>query len=875
MPRRQTLRIYDFGFVIYDLGLWVSSDMIGRRLAVVLALLLVSVSTARGEEPSADARFLAGLRQRGLSRLGEAYCTERLARANLSLPQRAELTVELSRCVAEQALGSPPELRPPLWQRAIDESEKFARQFPGHPRLLLVRFQAALVTLARGELARQEARLGGGQGNLIKEAKTHLRAAIRQLRELVGEVERKSRELPTSRPDDPDALRDYQLAALKKNLQYELARALRNQAQCYPAGSADRTNSLSQAVELLQPLAGIRQADSLVWDSRIDRIVCYRLMADYATSRRLIDALLVAEPPPSIELRVRAEGIHLMLAAGQPNEALRLIQQGRQLDGVGSAWLDYAHLATYLSAWQAANEARDQVGAARWQDLATDTIRVIAAEHGPYWTRRAEMLLAGYVRAAPEAGNMAMLVRAAESAFRSGNHDEAIAAYDRAEQLAAAEGNPDRAFELGYIAATVEHRRKRHAAARDRYRRVAVGRRGHLNASEAHLLAVYHAGELLRAEQGRLEDYATLMHEHLQLWPNEPTADRVHRRLGLLYEHRRQWELAVGAYRAVSPSHAEFDQVVEAAERCYRKWLDGLRATGEPAVKSPRQIADEAAGWFRAVIVGPQNIWPQRWSPAQRASALAEARIRLNYTPDGHAQASLVLDAALQHAAEAQADWVPQARALLVFSLAGQGKHREAAGVLAQVSAASPEELLDLLEGLSRTSATASDRDRTNLAQLQLEAIRLLQDGPALLNEAQQESLMRRKARALEDAGHIEEALAACEALAAANPDDGGLQESCARLLMAAEDDASLQKARAKWRDVEKRSPPESPRWFRAKFYIAELHYRLGANKPAAQRQAANEQVLKIIALLELLHPELGGKAMRAQFDELKAKCQQ
>ena len=48
-----------------------------------------------------------------------------------------------------------------------------------------------------------------------------------------------------------------------------------------------------------------------------------------------------------------------------------------------------------------------------------EMVRSIERLHGPYWTRRAEMLLAGYVRAAPESSNLAMLVRAAESSRAS------------------------------------------------------------------------------------------------------------------------------------------------------------------------------------------------------------------------------------------------------------------------------------------------------------------------------------------------------------------------------------------------------------------------------------------------------------------------
>jgi hypothetical protein len=67
-----------------------------------------------------------------------------------------------------------------------------------------------------------------------------------------------------------------------------------------------------------------------------------------------------------------------------------------------------------------------------------------------------------------------------------------------------------------------------------------------------------------------------------------------------------------------------------------------------------------------------------------------------------------------------------------------------------------------------------------------------------------------------------------------------------------------------KWRELEKKSPAGSPRWFRAKYAVASLHYRLGNPKQAA----------KIITLLNVLHPELGGPAMQRQFEDLLRHCQ-
>ena len=93
------------------------------RAATSLVVVLILASTAGAVDDSADQRLLAGLRQRGLYRLAETYCADRLKRADLSDRQRAELVIELSRCLAERAVGLPPEVRPPLWKRALKATE--------------------------------------------------------------------------------------------------------------------------------------------------------------------------------------------------------------------------------------------------------------------------------------------------------------------------------------------------------------------------------------------------------------------------------------------------------------------------------------------------------------------------------------------------------------------------------------------------------------------------------------------------------------------------------------------------------------------------------------------------------------------------------
>jgi len=828
------------------------------RYAFFAVLLSVLATQTCAADDSADQRFLAGLRQRGLFRLAETYCRDRLR----SEPQRDDLVIELSRCLAERAVSLPADVRRPIWQEAIQVTGEFARDNPQHPRLPLVRFQAALGLLARGELARQEAQVSAQNEPLFDEARTHLRAAVRALRELADDVARRLQGQSLPGHHQSGQLSTHQLSSLQKNIQYQLARAFRNQAQCYEANGPDWANSLTQAVELLDPLAKLDPADPLAWKSRIDLISSYRLLSDYAAAGRQLAVLLQLKPPPAVQLRVRAERIRLALATDRLPEAIAVLSEGRLIDGTTSAELDYAWLQTYLDAGRAAREQNDNSRADQWQSQATDIVEQIEQLHGPYWTRRAGMLLSHYVRGTPQSGDLDMLVRVAESSFRSGRPNDAVAAYDDARQLAEKQGNAARAFELGFIAATIEHQQDRHGRALQRYRAVAAAVPRHPKAPEAHLLAIHHAAQLVKDQQAFLDDYTELLQEHLRTWPDGPTADKVRRRLGRLREHRRNWTGAIEAYRAVSPSDADYCSALEAVERCTRAWLEGRKAAGEPAGQIVTDAAD-AAAWFESRMVGPQGSLPEKWNQPKRLAALTAARLRLNYTPAGYDRAQSILAAALQGADDAKPEWTSAARAMLVFSLAGGGRHREASEVLSQLSAGPPEELLNMLQGLSRVAATARPQVRRQLAELQLRTIELLRPRRDQLSPPQQQSLRQISAAALADAGRTQEALTAFRSLSVAYPRNGAIQEAYAKLLLTRNDRASMEVALQKWRELENKSPPHSPRWFLAKYWVARLHFELGNRQQAA----------KIIKLMQLLQPDSGGAEMKRRFDELLKQC--
>jgi len=223
-----------------------------------------------------------------------------------------------------------------------------------------------------------------------------------------------------------------------------------------------------------------------------------------------------------------------------------------------------------------------------------------------------------------------------------------------------------------------------------------------------------------------------------------------------------------------------------------------------------------------------------------------------------------VLTAALDGAPEAPDEWKSAARALLVYSLAGDGKEKEAARVLEKMSAGRPGPLLTMSRGLSQIAAGADPKVRAKLAELQLRAIEMLGAHRDVLTEEDVRQVRRIQAMALADTGQTSKALGEFRALAAEYPRDGEIQEGYAGLLLEKADRASLETALAAWRRIAKNSPQGSDRWFRAKYSVALAHFRLNNRAMAA----------RIITQVEILHPELGGAEMGKRFRRLLGQCQ-
>lgn len=821
-----------------------------------IGALSASLTAAESE----DQRFLAGLRERALYRLAETFCQNRLSDAALPESRRSELTIELSKTFVAHALASNNAERDSLWQRAHDTIDDYQNRHPKSRRLLIVDVQGGLVWLTRGELMRQQAELTGDDRQLLSEARSHLRTAISQLEAADAKIARELRQSAPRRGVSDEILNEAELRSLKNNVRFELARAYRNQGQSYPTNSPDRIAALTKAGELLGPLAQMSTVDPLAWRSRIGSIEVLRLSNEFAAATRQVTLLLEQGPPPEIALKARAQQVHVALDMGNVDEALDHIAEGRSIEGKYDPELDYAVLKAYLAKWLDEAKTDKPSDSAVWRKRTEVIVREIHTRHSADWGRRADALLAAVVTKSPGIGNPGMLVQAAEGYYRGGQLDEAVAAYDAACERLKTEGQRHEAFDVAYVAATIEHERKHYDEAVRRYRQLAVSMPEHERAAEAHLLAIFNEGQRARSQEPvSLTEYTRLLEEHLRTWPEAPGADTARLWLGKVREAEHDWRTAVEVYGEITPGGKHYSEALRSIARCYDAWLAERHTAGQATDK----LVETAARYFMEIASPHDQKRTEPYTDDDRFAALVAARLWMHQAEHGLHDAGRVLEPLLADP-DAPQEWRSAALAVMIVALAGQGKSREATEALDQMAGESPDGLFLVFEQLAELSATADGDLAAKLAQLQLNAAQHLANDLDRLDEAQRERYDLFTARALSTLGRRAEAINLLERLAAAHPRNGTIQEELAAALSDTNDPATLKAALVQWRQVERKSRPGDDRWFRAKYQVARTLVRMNRKQDAAE----------IIRLTQVLHPDMGGEEMKARFEQLLVECE-
>jgi hypothetical protein len=827
------------------------------RLCLIMCVGLFAAARLRAE--SIESRFLNGLRERHLYRLADVHGTARWNRNDLSDRERAELAIDLALVYTDQALASPPESRGAAWAKADGVCAAFVEGWPANPRRPLVDVQRALVSLARGQQLRDETTGTANAAEGTAKAVEQLRTAVRQLNDVAAAADRELIELRLRPPADrsPDTLSLAELESLEGHVTYQLARAQRQLGLCYPSRSPDRDDALLQAESRLTPLAQRPKPNALVWDSRVELAACQRELGRLQPTLELVEAWSKEDPSADVAARLAAERVRLYLAAGQIQQAIDAGKPAIEKDTSESGELALANLEAALAAWQAGQQAGGQANVGE----IVSQVDAIRRRCGPYWARRAQLLVGGALASGGERGDDAQsLLLAAEHLYFNNDIDRALASYARAISLLQQRQQVEPAFAASMTAAAIERKAGRLAEAANRYQKLAVKYSDNPRAAEAHRLAILCLADLLRksatADQTPIANsYEQLLREHLAHWPQGATADEVRLWHGQWLAGRRDWPAAIAILAQVNAASPFASDAVEITVACYNRQLESLASKTDDNARR-RQIERLAAATkqLQPLITGPNNRWPASWSDLQRNTAVALARLHLEHSDEPSEYAERLLAAALKGTPassrlEHNQGWETAARSLLVAALARNGKPAEARAVVAQLAAGPPDVLLDIVAEITSASERlppdAAD-SRRELGQLALEVITMLESRRNELDAASIARLNGYRAAALAASGDRAAALAQYTELAAQSPNDGEVQERWAALLAASNSPDDLRQAFAGWKQVERRSRPGGPRWRRARRARIELLTRLGDQAEAD----------KLLRLTQLLYPD-------------------
>lgn len=819
-------------------------------VSLLIGLGLANAAIA-GDPQTTDQQFLEGLRERRLYELAQQYCRETLQRGDLAPEREVELVIEWSRVLAAGARELPPNQNQPLWEEARKVLRDFQLHHRDHPKLLLVRIQAALLPLAQGELLIEQAQLLISNEAILAEGRQQIRTAVRELGDLEEEVS-KLLNLPRP-PRGGPAFSENELYSLLNSVRFQLARAYQKRGESYPPGSADRLDALNQAIDQFKTLAVRETTRPEVWPARLAWAACLRLKGRTAEAASLLAGWKEdAAANPRWAARIQLEEVRLLLAQDQLDQAEQ--QLGKASPVHFPAELALEQLQLKLARWKQAKAKKLNSEAEYWQQQIGQSVRSIQRQHGPYWGRKAAALEGRVLtKSSATKGDPQMLARAAANYYLGKEYQAALEHYDLARTTAAQRGNTRKAFEYGYTAAAIEQKRKQHDKAAERFLALAAAFPEHPQAAEAHHWAIYHTAQLVRAKQGKtLQDYQSLLKQHVETWPQAQTSPEMRSRLAILLESRKDWEQAARQYMAAF-GHSSPEKILTGLQRSARQHLQQLQAREDATADWAKEVAQA----FESYLLGPEEKLPERWSATQRQAALQAARFWMTSELANYHRGEELLSAALEIAPNDDPAWLASARLHLALALAGKGQAKAAEELLQQIGQGDPQELVQLLTELSRMAEAASGGVAGQLARLQLEAAKMLQGKVDQLSASQKLllDLVSVRATALLEP---KRGPGLYQSLYERYPREVSVLKEYAEFMAKQEDRSLVRLAFDAWKKLERGSKPGSDRWMMAKFHQAKTLQKLGLS----------EKALKTIQLTKVLYPDLDG--WKARFESLE-----
>jgi hypothetical protein len=833
-----------------------------------LFAVALCVPGVRGDD--ATTRYFDGLLQRGLVSVAEAESLRHLADPLLKPADKTRWTVRLAMALARHAEISGGDERQLLWDRARQTLDNYAAITTAPPRREDLLVARALLEHRRAELMMWEYDIcgrGAAARQTALAAATTDAAALQTLVNQLNELARLAgRRTPAQIADGE--LTPREVRELQREVQLALAAALVNRTELAPDGT-ERGMLASDAEALLRDLADGWIGEVSTWEARILRARLSRLQRDPEQTADVVQSALRDEPAQWIADRLFAELVRGQLELGRVDEALAtLLARGRETSRLSDE-LIFLQVEAHLAAAQLAKSKRETELEADLRGRAKAWSRQLTGG----WLARAELKLNAEREIEDHGPEVVAAVQSARDAYQAGDVQRAADEFGRAADLARGQNRFFSAEEFDYTRASILVSTEDLAGAVAVLDAMRVGpERGPL-AADAAALRSYVLGKLYEADptRTRREAYTAALEVQRFEFDGSTTADDATWRLAGFEERRNQWTRALDLYRTLTDRDAHGSAAQVRMAVLYEQILERLRELQQPPDEWEDRAVEELAAFVRGYRTSTVPL-----SEMQAEVSVRLVRIVLNHREHPYSNAvellQPVLDggAALERSVDREGTaltpawilWLRTARQLRIVALAGQGDLRTARDEFHELALTDPQQVLELLHGLSDLTESIPADQRKALGHLQLDAVRELRASEHDLSEDDRRAVALLEAEAYEATGNLVDAAAASERLLAESPQDGALLQNAAELLLRLDTPEAAARARPLWLKIEKQSTKGSREWLIARLHVAECLLRTGEA----------DESRKLLGMTRLVYPELGGADLKARYDALELK---
>ncbi len=823
-------------------------------------------------------RYFDGLRERGLYSLAETVCLTQLEHSEVTLSERTELVIELSRTFAAHAAASTSfDEQTELLQRARMVIDEQLASSARHPRRVVLEAQSAFVAASEVEVLgwqNELSPLGGSSREKALLLSEGLQLTFADL------IERMTEEL-RNRPQvgDTRRLSPYRMRGLKRVTEYRLGMLLLDRARLFDSLSADRAETLLAARERFRDLAGGEPTEAITLRRQLALIAATRLSGDTTAALAMAGVLIADQPPQDIRDEAIAEKVEALLTLGRTTDAADELREFRRNPAAATGRLLFLNVQVLLDLSVIADENGDPDLSTELHDEAVACAARAAAEFPGYWALRARrLIIAGEVTEefGPEA---APHIERGRSFFAAGQVEDAITSYRAGWKLLVDARRVEQAGEIGYTLGSLLLNEGHFADAEVVLHDVATLAAETPRAAQADFLRLFALARLYRRQpsRSRREAYVAALEHHRRAYPEAESYGEATWMLARLQELRLQTTLALRLYSEIPDEHSRHPEAVAAVARCGETLLDRLRKLKKPRADWEAAIMGELAEHVRPLTNSDTPLKPHQAELLQRT-----ARLLLGFEQPDFASADQLLnrvvnarldivatpeDLASDHAAARSAFEASQqtARALKVVSLSGIGQQLEARLQLNRMGTSQPDSLADILKLLAEASA-AKINAATSAAfgELQVRAMELSTVDLDTLPIERQIPLRLALADAHEQSGMAGSAARELAIVAVAQSDDVALQRRLARLQLASGERQLIEKAKAVWRGLENQAKAGTNDWLEARRRVIECCLELEQADEAA----------KLLKVTMLLYPNGGTPETREALDRLAADQQ-